>query len=128
MTKQIIIVSNQPESPWLITTVDALQSLGVSHVFSEQAVFNQISMKTCDLILIDASSIDADLVEMVKLLCSKYYKKPIVVVTTSPTWRRAKEIILAGAADYVPRTFDKKKIVDLCQNAIQQYAMTTPCQ
>lgn len=128
MTKQIIIISNQLESPWLATAIDALQSFGVSHVFSEENIFNQSSVKLCDLILIDASSINTDLVEMIKQLCRNYYKKPIVVMTNSPTWRRAKEVILAGAVEYTRRTFDRKKIVELCENAIKRYPITTPCQ
>lgn len=116
MTKLILIITNNPDSLWVATVREALTPLGQVMVVLESDVPQQITARLYDLILIDASTIDTDTAVLINPLHLSQPRTPIVVNTTSPTWRRARDVFMAGATDYVRRTFDKEKILAECQD------------
>ena len=110
MTKQIIIISNQKDSAWVKAVTEALEPFGQVTVFLEKEAQAEIQKRSCDLILIDASTIETDAAILIQPLHKLHSNTPIVVNTLSPTWRRAREAFMAGAVDYIRCSLDKEKI------------------
>lgn len=119
MTKYILIITNNPDSLWVTTVREALSPLGQVLVILETEVLDEITARNYDLILIDASSIETETAVLINPLHLSQPFVPIVVNTTSPTWRRARDAFMAGAADYVRRTLDKDKILAECQDFLE---------
>ncbi len=118
--KKIVILSNNDESPWLTAVNHALIPLGNTTIWTEKDALKQFRRTKFDLLLIDASSVDNDIASLVQLLHLENEWVPIVVATTSPTWRRARDILLAGASDYIGRSFEPERIRAKCRDAMEQ--------
>lgn len=68
-----------------------------------------------DMLVVDASGLQMELAERVAWLHGRFPKVPIVVLTSSPTWRRAKAVLQAGAADYMPRSMEDNTLLERCR-------------
>ena len=113
--RNLLVVSNDANSVWLRTFGDALQSLGKLEVASEQEAPVQVELGDYDLMVLDATSIGGDVAALVARLHREWPYVPIVVVTTSPTWQRARQVFLAGASDYIRKSLDTERtLADLC--------------
>ena len=120
MAKNLLAISNHPDSTWLQIVNDALQPLGALQVVSEQEAPLEIETQDYDLMIIDATAIDGDVSTLVVQLHGQRPTVPIVVATTSPTWQRARQIFLAGASDYIRRSLDKEKILENCRDILKR--------
>ena len=119
MKQQIAIISNLENVVWLENIREKLSQLGEIRVVDEREVDEQNGRLLADLILIDSSSIlQVQAVELVKHLKEKNPATPQIVVTASPTWRRARNLLLAGASDYLKQT-DIHKLVASCAELLQ---------
>jgi DNA-binding NtrC family response regulator len=126
--KNMMVVSNKPDSPWSDTIRLALSPLGKPHFITETEIMAQIDTQSYDLIIIASGDIDGEIGDLVKKLRFSCPETPIIVTTNSPTWRRAKEVFLAGATDYIRRTLDKNKILSFYQEVLQHIPSTTSTQ
>ncbi len=120
MAKNLLVISNAPDSAWLQTVGDALQSLGKLQVASEQEAPVQIKVKDCDLMILDATAISGDIATLVARLHEKQPDMPIVVATTSPTWQRARQVFMAGASDYIRKSFDRERILTSVREVLER--------
>ena len=118
MSTQIIVVSNKSQSEWLFAVTKALESLGNVRIMSENDALEQITASSPALVITDASAIEENLAAYVSQLHNSQPDLPIIVVTASPTWRRARSLFLAGAADYIRKSFDINKIIAICKEAL----------
>lgn len=118
--KKIVILSNSDESPWVTAVTNALVSIGTTQIWDEKKTLASFKNEEIDLLLLDASTVENDVVPLVQLLHLENEWVPIVVATTSPTWRRARKILLAGATDYIGRSLDPETILGKCQDALEQ--------
>jgi DNA-binding NtrC family response regulator len=109
MARNLLVISNDPDSAWLQTVGDALRPLGKLQVASEQEVLVQIKVKDYDLIILDATAISGDIAALVARLHAERPDVPIVVATTSPTWQRARQVLMAGASDYIRKSLDRER-------------------
>lgn len=116
----VLVVTGNPDSSWIEMVLNSLAPIGDVHLALEQKVTPIIQTHHFDLAIIDTSTLKQPVPNLVKFLLDEQENLPILVVTTSPTWQRARAVFLAGASDYVRRTFDEKKMQSICQNAISR--------
>lgn len=62
-----------------------------------------------DVAIIDASGVD-ELPELVARMRARQPRARIVIMTASPTWKRAREAFHAGATDYLGKSLDPEEI------------------
>ena len=117
--KQIAILSNNEHSPWLKHTAEVLSSLGKLMVYAED-VFAEDTEELFDvnMLVVDASGLQMELAERVAWLNGRFPKVPIVVLTSSPTWRRARAVLQAGAADYMRRSLEDERLLERCRSLL----------
>ena len=113
--KNVVIIGNNADSLWVTAVRDALANWGIVQFQPECEALANLPEKSPDLLLVDASTLETDTVQFVASLNRANPCTPIIVATTSPTWRRARDIIRAGATDYVRRSFDKQLVLNRCQ-------------
>jgi DNA-binding NarL/FixJ family response regulator len=89
----------------------ALAPLGQLHIVPEEEAIRAASERTYDVVLIDAGVVQ-DVVRLVTHLRAQQPQLRIVVVTASPTWQQSREVFRAGAADYLRKSLDRKKLRD----------------
>lgn len=118
MSNRILFVSNYPDSTWAAVIVPELQSLGDVNIHAEEDALAKVDSLQYDLVVIDASGVETDLAELVDRLCCDKQKRSVVVATSAPSWRLARDVFHAGAADYIPRNFDTENLVSACKRAL----------
>lgn len=112
--KFICILSNNEQSPWLKHLTEVMGSLGKLTVYGECALAERATDRF-DLLVVDASGLQMELAERVAWLHGRFPETPIVVFTLSPTWRRAKAVLQAGAVDYMPRSIEDEELLERCR-------------
>jgi predicted nucleotide-binding protein/DNA-binding response OmpR family regulator len=109
MTKIFLLVTNKPQSMWVKTVALAVETLGGLQTAGEKEVWQDIGCAPYDMVIIDATAM-----KEVTLLVTQIHKirpqVPIVVAAHSRTWRRAHEVIKAGATDYILKTLSNEAL------------------
>lgn len=118
MEKYIAIISNVVDSQWLQTIKPHLCGLGKLIVVTEEIVRAKHGRLSTNVIIIDSSSVP-NAAELVRYLVLQDQGTPKIVVTASPTWRRARDIFKAGAQDYLKQT-DTERLLRICYKAVQE--------
>jgi DNA-binding NtrC family response regulator len=119
MQKQFLLVGNSPDSSWIEVLCEALSPLGKLDTASPYEFQEQLQQNRYHLIIIDAGSLD-DALSLVGRIHQQQPVLPIVVTTISPTWQRARQFILAGAADYVRKSLDKKELLSTIEKILNK--------
>ena len=109
MTKRILLFSSKPNSIWVQTVSKAAQALGRLLVLSEHKDEPPPDLSDCDLIIVDSTGSFQETAALIERLRGERPKTPIVVVTMSPTWQRARQAFRVGATDYVRKSLDAEK-------------------
>lgn len=110
MTHCLLLIGASPDDPWGQVIRAASDELGQLQITSECDGLKLIKHNAYDLIIVDAAGV----AEVNQLVCHIHTQRPetkIVVVTTSPTWKRARDAFRAGAVDYIRKSLDTTKIL-----------------
>ena len=103
-----LLVSTKIETQWVSVLRQALSPLGSLHIMSEEEVLPADILTCYDLIIVDAGAV-CDTVSMVSRLREEQPRARIVIATASPTWKRARDALQAGAVDYVRKSLDEEE-------------------
>jgi DNA-binding NtrC family response regulator len=112
------IVTAQPPNVWAAETAATLRAFGPVE-FVSAASFDASMLDESRLAVIDAKAMPAA-DRIVALLRSRPSTADlrIVVMTASPTWRRARSVLEAGAMDYLPKSINSQKLKDAISEAL----------
>lgn len=116
-SKSIGVLSNNDQSPWLRHLAEVLGSLGTITICSEHGLPEKPGWQF-DLLVVDASGLQMELAERVGWIHGRFPQVPIVVLTSSPTWRRARAVLQAGASDYMRRSMEDDMLLERCRSLI----------
>lgn len=121
MLKNFLFVCDHPRPAWLALLRSALGPLGSVEVSSEKAAPQQIAKDRYDLIILDTLEVN-DPGEIVTHLRTGRPDAKILVLSSSPTWLRARHALLAGAVDYGLKTNQIEELRKKVENAMQMPA------
>jgi DNA-binding NarL/FixJ family response regulator len=96
----MLLISNPQERHWQRLVKEVISPLGELEITSEKEWQEHFRRQTYALIIIDAS-ISINPVYIVRQLRISQPEAKIVVMTDAPTWKQARELFYAGAADYL---------------------------
>ena len=117
--KRIALISNNGPSPWLHRMSEGLERLGKVAVLTEcEAESVDEADDPYDMLLLDASGLQTELAARVAWLHGRFPQTAIVVLTSSPTWRRARAVLQAGASDYVRRSMEVEMLLERCRSLL----------
>jgi DNA-binding response OmpR family regulator len=108
----VCFVNGQGDRQWVEALRQAVESLGKSFVPIDRAHLEN-KIQDCELIILDAGAIGDDLGTFVKDIRTSNAQARIVVVSSAPHWKEARQILLAGATDYVRKTNDSETMIDI---------------
>jgi DNA-binding NtrC family response regulator len=116
MSKRFLLVRGSPDMTWGNILSEALRTLGQLDFTSEELAIQE-ELDDYALIIIEAGGI-TDVAMIVTSVHQRRPALPIVVVTSSPTWQRARRVFLAGAADYIRKSLDPDTLLRTFQEVI----------
>src|SRR5437763_1110031 len=101
----VLLINVPGRDTWHLILARALDSLAVVGVASAASVPEQLPEVPYDMIIIDATVVSY-MEDLVSALRETRPHTPIVIVTASPTWQRARGAFQAGAVEYIRKTYD----------------------
>jgi DNA-binding NarL/FixJ family response regulator len=109
MKYTFLLVGEIMETRWPLVLERALSTLGKLTVVSEERTHQELSQQRYDVIIIDAGAVQ-DAASLVSRLRDVQPASRVIVATASPTWQRAREMLKAGASDYIRKSQSEQKI------------------
>jgi DNA-binding NarL/FixJ family response regulator len=104
-----LLVGKSTEAGWASVLKQALSPLGSLQVISEEDQSLIDGPRDYDVIIVDAGA-TREVAPLLSRLRNQYPEARLVVATASPTWRRAREAFRAGAADYIRKSMDERRL------------------
>ncbi|MGQ9598886.1 MAG: response regulator [Anaerolineae bacterium] len=104
-----LLVSEEEESLWPSVLRRALAPLGELQVLSEEKALQAVSARPVPMVILDAAGV-RDVASLTSRLKKQRPDLHVVVATASPTWRRARNALQAGASDYIGKSLEEEKL------------------
>lgn len=82
---------------------EMLSELGVVRVAGEDGLAECLEEQTYDAVILDAGAVVMAATAVTKIL-KQSPSTEVYVITASPHWRVARDVLRAGAADYLPKS------------------------
>ncbi|MBN1991724.1 MAG: response regulator [Anaerolineae bacterium] len=124
MGHHFLLIGEKTETLWPLVLEQSVLSLGTLQVISEKQAEQQGIEQEYTAIIIDAGAVD-NVAQLVSNLRKMQPASHIIVVTASPTWQRAREVLLAGATDYIRKSFDQDELLSKIKAALD---ISSPAQ
>jgi DNA-binding NarL/FixJ family response regulator len=94
-------------------------SLGELQAVSREEVAKHTPQDHYDVIVVDAATVE-DVPSLVSHLRAQWPAARVVVATASPTWKRAREALQAGAVDYIRKSLSEKEILSVFRDILSR--------
>jgi CheY-like chemotaxis protein len=112
-----LLIGPSAKDPWQQLLQEVSGSLGTLQTSDEAAALASVTHYDYDLIVIDAVRV-ADPYALVSQIRRERPQARAVVVTASPTWKRARRAFQAGATDYVQKSMNKETILAMLKETL----------
>lgn len=109
---KVFYIGGYSDKKWVESLLAAADSLGKSLVLGDRQCPKN-TFTGYEMIIIDAEIFKLDRLILLLKEIRAVARAKIVVVTSSPTWKEARKILLEGASDYTRKTDDREAIVNL---------------
>jgi DNA-binding NtrC family response regulator len=109
----VVLVSDRSDCNWVEALGQATSSLGKSMMLTDHQCLGSLSLEGCKLVIIDTGAKAVDVISAVQCIRSKDQYLRIVVVSSTPHWKQARDALLAGATDYRRKTDDSEDILEI---------------
>ena len=106
-SKKSLLINGQADRQWSDILSRIIVELNFEINISDYSDNKKIIWEEYELIVLDAS-IFGDLVEIISQIRSKNNRACVIVFSSAPDWKQAREVLLAGAADYSRKTEEVK--------------------
>lgn len=110
MKAHVLLISNSQQDPWSVLVRDTIREEATVAIVDPNDATGQLATGTFTAVILDETAV-SDAPRLVRSLRSQDSGTPILVATSSPTWKRAKESFRAGANNYIYATFDRNELL-----------------
>ncbi len=117
----ILFLGGPDVSPWLETLRKVASALDGVVKAIDQASVQRVLWRDYDLVILDAGVFN-DLPSTIAWICSQYPETRIVVFSSAPTWKQAREAMLAGAMDYARKSLNREYILSTLKKNLARQA------
>lgn len=116
--RSFLLIGEKTGTQWPLILQQALSLLGKLWIVSEEEAVRAVSESRYDVVIIDAGAV-RDAASLVSRLREQQPQARIIVATASPTWQRSREVLQAGAADYIRKSLDEKELRSKIQAVLE---------
>lgn len=102
---------------WRQILETAIAPLGRLEVAEEDDLDDIIQQRVYAFVIVDATYVQ-DVIPIIRTIRHHHRETRVLVVTASPSWKRARDVLKAGAVDYVKKSVDAAKVQQLIADAL----------
>jgi DNA-binding response OmpR family regulator len=118
-----LLICESEEGYWHAVYSEALGQFGLVRAVTA-AELGDAMCERYDLVILDAA-VD-NIAPLIRRLQMEHGVKRVIVITASPTWKRAREAFQAGAVDYVQKSLDHDEIRAVVLAALEKPLSRSP--
>jgi DNA-binding NtrC family response regulator len=119
MRHNFLFIGKKMDLPSLDTLTKALTTLGELQFLSQKEAMEQIHASSYSLIFVDAAILDSKML-LISQIRTQLPNARILVLTASPTWRRAREALKAGAMDYLSNSLSEQEYLNTFRDILDR--------
>jgi DNA-binding NarL/FixJ family response regulator len=119
MQHTFLLVGSREESPSFYNLTRALTALGELQILPQEEAMEKIRGFKYSMIIIDAAILGSKM-QLIPQIRTEQPQARIVVLTASPTWRRAREVLKVGAMDYLTKSLSEQEYLDAFRGILDQ--------
>jgi DNA-binding NarL/FixJ family response regulator len=119
MCRTFLMIGNQEEFLSSPHVLRALTALGEVAVFPPKEALEHLLVSKYDMVIIDATMLDSEML-LLSQIRARQPDARLLVLTASPTWRRARDVLKAGAMDYMSKSLSEKEYLDTFQELLNR--------
>jgi DNA-binding NtrC family response regulator len=128
MKPKILFISTPSNKTFADILAEVISPYGGLDVFTWQ---DRPDLAQYALIFADASILGdlehpTSLTDMLEQLMAEHPKAKVVVTTSSPTWKRTRAALIAGAVDYIRQTLDPDSLYNTLYPTLKKYLLDNP--
>lgn len=114
----LLVVKEAADARMISMLEEALAPFGNLNVTKAEDMIEHIR-EQYGIVMVDATGLK-DVEGLVSDLRTQRPDIRIVVLTASPTWKRARAAFQAGAIDYLPKTLSKEELQEHCEKLLSK--------
>ena len=115
--KRSLLVSTGTGDGWLNRLRKAVLALGANVELITESEVRNTRLVDFDLVVLDAAA-TSDLHSMISAIRLQDPEARIVVFSSVDDWKRAREVMLAGAVDYAVKSSDERELVSTLKQCL----------
>ena len=117
MQVSVLLISAREESLWFRNLESVLSALGKFEVMSEEEAMRHIFQEKYELVIVDAAAVSNERFVVSRVYALQHQAR-IIVITASPTWKRAREVLQAGAMDYISKFLSEEEFLAILKKTL----------
>jgi DNA-binding response OmpR family regulator len=119
--KRLLLLDGRDDQHWLRALQRAASALDGTLDVVDEAEREHIRWGNYDLIILDAGVV-SDLVSMIHWIHLQDSEAHVVVLSSAPTWKQAREVMLAGAMDYARKSLNREHVLSTLKRNLTRRA------
>jgi len=119
MRTRFLLIGHREESLSFQNLAGALADLGDLEILPEKEAMQYVLQRRYDVVIVDAAAVKDEALLVARVRAQQPDTR-IVVITSSPTWRRAREVLQAGAMDYVSKSLSQSEFLGVFKDVLSR--------
>jgi DNA-binding NarL/FixJ family response regulator len=116
-----LIVGDSSDEYGIQRLCEMLSELGIVRVVGQDGLAERLEEHAYDAVILDAGAV-SPVAAVVAEILNRNPSTEVYVITASPHWRVARDVLQAGATDYMPKSRLSEDLVASLRNIAQRPA------
>jgi DNA-binding NtrC family response regulator len=126
-TGKTLLLSGSGDQTWEKHLRMAIEILNKELDVATEMAIDDLPWSDYDLVILDAGAI-SNMTEIISQVRAHNMAARIILFSSSPTWKQAREAMQAGAMDYAPKVLQRDQILAVIRRGLTKQISETPKQ
>ena len=120
-----LLVGGTDDEYWQQVLQETIAPLGTLQVVTEESAITHVLRQDYAAVFVDAGNV-SDFALLTSRIRAQQPGARVVIVTSNPTWHRARDAFQAGATDYIYKAVEKEDLLSSVRGALSKRVLPWP--